>query len=180
MTQSIGEFYMTDDSYVIRDAFFENTLKIDTDKKYAIWKNDEPLVLIEVARGWNPFDDAYIFRNKVYIGNNDKLIILDLITLDYKMLECEMYFGYFYEYGDYLFVATGTNLMCFGKNGEITWKTQKIAIDGVTFGENICDGRSLEVSCCMDSYPAQWCKKVISVTSGEVLSVGEIEVMEAD
>lgn len=173
MTQYIGEFCITDDFHTISEAYFENTIKLGDDKKYGIWKNDEPYVLIEVDRGWNPFDDAYIFKNKVYVGNNDKLIIVDLGTLDYHMVECEMYFGYFYEYGNLLFVATGANLMCFYENGEIKWKTQMLAVDGVTFGGGICDGKTLEVSCCMDLCPAKWCDKIISVETGEILSVRE-------
>lgn len=88
----------------------------------------------QVDKGWNPFDDAYIFRNRVYVGNNDKIVIVDLSKLDYRVVDCEMYFGYFYEYGNLLFVATGVNLMCFQENGEIKWKTEMLAVDGVTFG----------------------------------------------
>lgn len=178
MTQYIDDFCITDDVCTIGEVVFGNSIKLGDNKKYGIWKNEEPYVQLEVDKGWNPFDDAHIFGNKVYVGNNDKIIIMDLSTLDYRVVDCEMYFGYFYEYGNLLFVATGENLMCFQENGEMKWKTEMLAVDGVTFGEGICNGKMLEVSCCMDPCPAMWCDKVICVETGEVLSVGNIKLIE--
>lgn len=168
-------FYITDDLQMISEHCFEHTLEWGNDKEYGIWRDDKPYVLLKVNRAWNPFDDAYIFGNRVYIGNNDKLRIVDLDTLACKTVACEMYFGYFYEYEDLLFVATGVNLMCFQRNGRMKWQTETIAVDGVTFDDGICDGKTIEVSCCMDPCPAMWCDKIISVETGEVLHVGEIE-----
>ena len=171
-------FHLTDDLQTISEYSFAHTVELGSDKKYGIWRDDVPYVLIEVDRAWNPFDDAYVFGNRVYVGNNDKLIILDLDTLDCKNVACEMYFGYFYEYEDLLLVATGMKLMCFHKNGELKWQTETLAVDGVTFDNGSRDGKTIKVSCCMDPCPAMWCDKIVSVETGEVLYVGEVERFE--
>lgn len=54
-------------------------------------------------------------------------------------------------------------------------KMRTPAVDGVIFVEGACDGKTIKVSCCMDPCPAVWCDKIVSVESGEVLYVGEVE-----
>ncbi len=123
--QRIELFHITDDLQTISEYSFAHTVELGSDKKYGIWWDDVPCVLIEVDRAWNPFDDACVFGNRVYVGNNDKLIIVDLDTLDCKTVAC--------------------------------------------------DGKTIKVCCCMDPCPAVWCDKIVSVESGEVLYVGEVE-----
>ncbi len=177
MTQYKDNFCITDDVHTISNANFEHIINFGDGKLYGIWKNEKPYAVIRVDRAWNPFDAACIFNNRLYIGNNDSLIIVDLNTLNCRTIECEMYFGYFYEYGELLFAASGIGVICFGENGEVKWQTERIAVDGVTFVT--CDGERLEVSCCMEPCPATWCDKDISVATGEVLEVGELERLES-
>lgn len=152
MTQYKDLFCVTDNLNEISNACFEHEIELGSGKKYGVWWDEKPYAVITVEESRNPFDDAYIFGGKLYIGNNDELIIIDLRTFDYHKLPCELYFGYFFEYQSFLFVASSEDVICFKRNGEVNWQTEKIAIDGITFCG--CDDGQLEVSCCMDPCPA--------------------------
>ncbi len=166
----MNRYVLSDDLKLIEKAYFECILKLGKGKQYGIWCDDIPFVLIEVSRTSNPFDAAYVFGNYLYIGNDDELIVVALDTLNCEKVACEMYFGYFCEHEDLLFVATGVNLMCFQNNGKLKWQTKMLAVDGVTFSDKY-DGRTITVNCCMDPYPAIWCEKVVSVENGEILNI---------
>lgn len=166
MTLEKGDYCVTDNLYAINKACFNKRIELGKGKKYGIWTGEEPYIVVSVeASFWNPFNDAYIFGKMLYIGNGNLLIVVDLITLNYRTIQFTLYFGYFYEYRSLLFVSSDSEVVCFQENGDVKWRTETLAVDGITFCK--CDNEKLVVSCCMDPCPALWCQKSLSLVNGE-------------
>ena len=161
----MDKYILSNKKELIQEYIFAHTMQLGSDKEYGIWKNGNPYLLFYVDKTWNPFDDVCILGKYLYIGSADELIIVDLDTMELTYVECDQYFGYFYNYKDLLFVATGINVMCFLKDSSLKWKTGMLAVDGITF-LGIHNDSMLEISCCMDPYPSVWCDRVISVETG--------------
>lgn len=161
------KYILSEDVQLIQEAQFEHKIQLGLGKQYGIWREGIPYMLFEVEVTHHPFDTVCVFGDYVYIGSNDELIIINMDLPDYRIVECDFYFGYFYEYEELLLVATGTRLMCFQKDSQLKWQTEPLAIDGVTFIAVNDDG-TISVNCCMDPYPAVWCKKVIALEDGKL------------
>lgn len=172
MTQYKGVYCVTDDLYKISNARFSKKIELGKGKNYGIWIGEEPYTVVSVeAAFWNPFNVAYIFGKVLYIGNGDMLIIVDLSTLAYRIIQFTLYFGYFFEYQSLLFVSSDSEVVCFQENGNVKWRTETLAVDGITFCE--CDNEKLVVSCCMNPCPALWCQKSLSLADGLCLDKGK-------
>ena len=146
----------------------EHAITIEKGKIHIISKNGKLYLEIEVPENsWNSFNRAIFFGDYFCIGCGDVVYFVNLDDLTVKEVAQDMYFGYFYEYHNRLFIASGTSLSCYDENCNMIWKTDMIAVDGVIVNE--IDEEKIEVSCEMDP-PGGWCEKVISYESGKEIS----------
>lgn len=88
-------------------------------------------------------------------------------SIEFKIVPCDMYFGYFYEHGDRLYIASDSRLRCFDSDCTLIWQTKEIAVDGVVVKEFSED--TVSVSCETDP-PGGWVRHLISLRDGEIIA----------
>lgn len=140
-------------------------LAFGSDICYTVMKNGRDVLCVTVDETGNPFDDAYIFGEWLCIGCYDKVYIVDIETKKYTVTEVPMYFGYFRELGDRLYIFTGVGVIAYDRDMHRLWQNDALAVDGVTGGELTEDGRYLMISCEMDP-PGGWVDKMIDTETG--------------
>lgn len=158
-------------SYQIRKGFTKDVkyLKFGSGRCYTVLMNCKPLLCAEVDDTCNLFDDAVIFEGYLCIGCSKYAFFVNIATLKYFELDTLSYFGYFREIGEQFYVFTGYGIIAFDRNMKMLWRNDKLAVDGVTGGVLSEDGKILEVSCCLDPYPAVWTDNYIDTETGRVL-----------
>lgn len=138
---------------------------IDTSNTYTIYKDGVPFMEVTVLLcRCNPFDTAYIFQNHLCIGLGENVYFISIETGEIRKIDVSMYFGYFYEYGERLYVASGARLYCFGCTCELIWVSENIAVDGIIIN-GIVDN-CIELSCERDP-PGGWVDCVLSAEDGK-------------
>jgi len=138
---------------------------IDTDHVYTVYKDGTPFLEVMAPRcDWNPFNTACIFQNYLCIGLGDSVYFVSMKTREVKRASVSLYFGYFYEYKNRLYVASGEQLYCFDNACELVWISDSIAVDGITIHQITDDG--IEVSCEMDP-PGGWVWRTLSLEDGK-------------
>lgn len=159
------------ESYSESDLQNIRVFSYGTEKMYLIEKNLKPYFLVEFGIGYSPFDEVCIFGEYLCTGTGHKIIFLHLATFESKTvsIEEEMYFGYFYEYNNVLYVASGTGITAFDENLNILWKNTGLAVDGVLFTGITNNGNFLEISCEMNP-PGDWQDKFLDINTGKVVS----------
>ncbi len=145
---------------------FPCKLELGYGEKIGIYKDGFPYLLIEIelANLGLPFHDRIIWQNQLYIGEGKEVVIIDLQTHSCDTLKVDGYFGSFWESKEFLLVASMTSVYCLEPGGQIKWITEPIAIDGIIFEAQT--EQCIQVSCCMDPCPAQWCDRSIFLVNG--------------
>ena len=147
------------------DLPYVKTLSFGCGKNYLITKGDIPYIRLEIGTD-NPFDTACIFRDYLCIGAYDKVIFVDLDTLESHSMNIEMYFGYFDILNEWLFVSSGVGITALDENLNVVWQRNDLAVDGVIINRVTEDKKYLEVSCELDP-PGDWHTKWIDIHTGE-------------
>ena len=111
---------------------------------YVTVEHDEtPFARIDV---WplspGPFTQALVWKNFVFLGWNDQVHIVDLISRNVKSIECEGYFGGVYPADDHLLIADAHRLIKINERGELIWESVTVGIDGVVV-DGVRDGEIL-------------------------------------
>lgn len=102
---------------------------INTDDIITVYKNNTPYLEITLPQnGWNPFNTAYIFKDYLCIGLNETVYFISIETGEMRTIYVSMYFGYFYEYENRLYVASGDRLYCFNCTCELVWISEPISL----------------------------------------------------
>lgn len=145
----------------------EHYLKLGSGKFYALREDGRSFLRIEVDRDdWNPFNSAAIWGRFFCLGTGSKIIAVNLNTLEYRQIDVDSYFGYFYQYGGILFAASASGVLAFDGEMDLLWRNESIAVDGVKFG-GVEDG-ALCVSCELDP-PGGWVDKRLDIANGKLL-----------
>lgn len=161
------EYYLgcsADSHYKIKHISIDN--QINTANIYTVYKNKAPYLEVNVPFcNWNQaFNTAYIFMDSLCIGLGEKVYFISIETGKIKEINVSMYFGYFYEHKEYLYVASGQNLYCFDCTCNLIWTSDTIAIDGVLVTNFEHD--TMLVSCEMDP-PDGWISRHLSLKNGK-------------
>ena len=145
----------------------ERCIKIGGGKFYALRLHERNVLRVEVDDDeWNPFNSGTVWGRYFCLGTGSKIIIADLNTLEYRCIEVDWYFGYFFQYGDMLFAASASGVLAFDTEMNLLWRNEDISVDGVLFC-GVEDG-ALCVSCELDP-PGGWVDKRLDIATGRVL-----------
>ena len=157
--------------YYVREGMEKSAeqLVIGNDRSYTVMKRGKPFLCVTAEETGNTFDTAVVFGKWLLIGCFRTVYIVDIEKKEYSEMEIPMYFGYFREIGDKLYIFTGVGIIAFDRNMNRLWQNDDLAVDGVTYGELSDDGKTMEISCEMDP-PGGWIDRTISTETGRVLS----------
>ena len=145
----------------------ERCLKIGSGKFYALRLYERNVLRVEVDNDdWNPFNSGTVWGKYFCLGTGSKIIIVDLNTLEYRCIEVDWYFGYFFQYSDMMFAASASGVLAFDTEMNLLWRNEDIAVDGVLF-HGVEDG-ALCVSCELDP-PGGWADRRLDIVTGELL-----------
>ena len=140
---------------------------IDIGDIYTVCDEDKiPCLQVFVHLGnWNPFDTIYIFQEFLCIGLGERVYFVSIKTGELREHRVSMYFGYFYEYEDRLYVASGECLYCFDCGCNLVWVSKPIAVDGIIF--NAFEKDKVFVSCEIEPQ-GKWIERCICLKDGEM------------
>lgn len=80
----------------------------------------------------SPFKQAHVYSSILAVGFEEHFYLFDVkAKRNLLSLKCDGYFGYFYVYRQYLYVADACFLRCINFEGEIVWQSPPLGIDGV-------------------------------------------------
>lgn len=142
---------------------------IDIGDIYTIYdENEIPCLEVVVHfNNWNPLQAIYIFQEFLCIGLGEKVYFIFIKTGELREHRVSLYFGYFYEYKNRLYVASGERLYCFDSGCNLVWVSKPIAVDGILF--HAFEGNKAFVSCEMDP-PGKWIERCICLKDGRECS----------
>lgn len=145
----------------------EHCLKIGSGKFYALRLHGRNILRVEVnSDDWNPFNSGAVWERFFCLGTGSEIFIVDLNTFDYRQIKVDGYFGYFFQYGDMMFMASASGVLAFDTEMNLLWQNESIAVDGVLF-HGVEDG-ALCVSCELDP-PGGWVDKRLDIATGKLL-----------
>lgn len=146
------------------EIFAERRFKFGEGRSFTVKADGRDLLCVEVNPDeWNPFGEWVIWHDHFCLGTGSEMIAVNLRSFEYRRIEVDMYFGYFYQYGEMLFTASAAGVLAFDKNMELLWRNEDLAVDGVTFSGVV--GSELYVSCEMDP-PGGWVAKRLDIYTG--------------
>jgi hypothetical protein len=106
-----------------------------TESIFVLIKEDKtykPILNLKITTGnSSPFKDTQIFNDVVLIGSGDSFVTFNLNTRKQTIISLDGYFGNFRIHDDKVFVCSASDVTCLSLGGEIKWKSESIAIDGV-------------------------------------------------
>jgi len=95
-------------------------------------KTFKPILNLEISPAFSaPFKDTQIVNDTVLIGWGDCFATCNLSTRKQTVLSLDGYFGNFRVYDNKIFVCSAGDVTCLSIDGEVKWKSESIAIDGV-------------------------------------------------
>lgn len=149
---------------------FDNVkrIAIGTGRVFCVYANDIPFLSVEVnALITNFFVDSVILGDYLFIGNyTDGVCVINLKDFNFHKISVDGYFGYFEKSHDYVYILGCENIIALYKDGNIVWKSDPIAVDGI-----VCDGiegQIMHVSCEMDP-PGGWKDMKIDLLTGKTI-----------
>ena len=98
-----------------------------------ISEDDRPLLRVDLYDGLSssPFTDAVGWGERVFVGFEDALYVIDPKARVGSSISLASYFQAFYATADLLVVASGRELLRLSRSGEILWRAPDLAVDGV-------------------------------------------------
>jgi hypothetical protein len=78
-----------------------------------------------------PFTEVLSWGRFVVLGWNSDVHLVDPLTREVHSVECDLYFGHLYPIDDRLLIGTDSHLICVDEQGNVRWKSGRLAIDGV-------------------------------------------------
>lgn len=145
----------------------DHSLKTGSGKFYALTLRGRDILRVEVDNDdWNPFNSAAVWGRFFCLGTGGEIIIVDMNTFEYRHIEVDRYFGYFFQYGDMMFAASASGVLAFDGEMNLLWRNEDISVDGVLFRG--VEGGALCVSCELDP-PGGWVNKRLDIVTGGLL-----------
>lgn len=158
--------YTIKEKYIGNQKEFENakTIEYGIGKDYYVLKDEKPYVHIKVE-DHGMFTEVILFENHLYIGDYTSGIhIVNLLDFTTKNIEVDFYFGSFQISDDFLYALGGCNVIAFDRCSQIIWKSDNIAVDGITFDR--IENDTMYVECEMNP-PGGWIKEQINLKNGK-------------
>ena len=134
---------------------------------YYIYIDDEPALAVENGDPID-FSEAVIFNDYLALGNYDHGIHL-ISLIDFKVINVEVkgYFDSFAVDRNILYVLGCEDIMAFGGNLDLLWKTEHLSTDGVVFKS--IEDNTMTVSCCYHPME-EWFDRKISLLDGKIIA----------
>ncbi|MDN3657439.1 hypothetical protein QWZ08_17435 [Ferruginibacter paludis] len=130
-------------------------------------RNNEPILNLKITPGnSSPFKNTQIFNDIALIGWDDIFVMFNLNTRKQTIISLDGYFGNFRIYDDKIFVCSAGDVTCLSLDGEVKWKSESIAIDGVII--NSFENNIIYCSCEWDP-PGGWRPYRLSFQTGATL-----------
>ncbi len=79
----------------------------------------------------SPFRSAFIWCERVFVGYEHQLIVIDPWRRSGVSIDLGSYFGSFHSGDDYILVASAQHLFRVRRDGTVIWKSPTLGIDGV-------------------------------------------------
>ena len=106
-------------------------------------ENENPIARIDIYCDRSTFQEVIIWQNLVVIGIANEVYLVNIATGKVQTLQLGNYFGYLYNQGDFLYVASAERLFCVNADGGIHWVSEEVGLDGVivsNIGDEFIDG----------------------------------------
>ena len=117
-------------------------------------KTYKPILNLKITSELSsPFKDTQVFNDTVLIGWGDTFTVFNLVTKKQSIISLDGYFGNFRIHDNKIFVCSASDVTCMSVDGEIKWKSESIAIDGVII--NFFEKETIYCSCEWDP-PGGW------------------------
>ncbi len=116
-------------------------------------KTYKPLLNLEISPAFSVFKNTQIINDTVLIGWNNFFATFNLNTRKQTILSLDGYFGNFSVLEDMIFVCSASDITGLSIEGEIKWKSDPIAIDGIII--NSIENNTIYCSCEWDP-PGGW------------------------
>ncbi len=144
------------------------TLTFGNGKKYYVRKNGLPYLTAETDSISDFFDKACLFGKYLCIGTGHTVIFVNLETFASVTMEVSLYFGYFFQHGDMLYIASGKGIAAVDSALHTVWKNDRLADDGVIIHEVLENREALRISA-QESLPygEYWKEKLVSLKTGD-------------
>ncbi len=97
---------------------------------------DKPVARIDVwPHRAGPFTEFQVWNNRIVLGWNDQVHLVDPRSKVVKSFECDGYFGHLFPFDGCLLIGDATHLICISNISEKLWKSEAVGIDGVIVDE---------------------------------------------
>ncbi len=139
-------------------------------RTYCITKDGAPYLTVETVETFHQMHlPCCFFRQWFCIGDYRHVRLIDLETLKYQEIPLSPfgYFGYFEPLPDLLLFSTDSAVFALDSSGRLLWKTDHLAVDGITFSGVTAEGK-IVISCCMDPPEEEgWCDRLLDLKTGK-------------
>ena len=99
-----------------------------------------PLARVDAYCGdFNPFTQLVTWGPFVALGCGRRVHLVDPAARRVIDVACDGYFGHLYPLDEHLLVATASELICLGTDGDTRWRRDDLGIDGVIAGQGEWD-----------------------------------------
>lgn len=140
---------------------------IGTPTRYVTVQAGQKLLRIDVypdREACHSFEEARVWRKAVVVGFGHSVFFVSLEDRSVKRIDLGGYFGSFHVDGDILLVASEALLFRLSSDGDVTWRSEELGIDGVMVDR-------IEDDCIHGQGewdpPGGWRPFVVSLDSGE-------------
>ena len=152
------------------DDSWEKATKIEfgCGQWYYLYINDQLVLGVENCNCF--FSEAIVFHDYLLLGDDYQGVhVINLIDFSVKNdIRVDGYFGYFVVDRDTLYVLGQRNIMAFGSDLDLLWKTVNIAVDGVVFKST--EGDTMTVKCLHEPMSEEWEDAKISLPDGRLIT----------
>ncbi len=147
----------------------EHCMRFGANKFYTVRIDGENFLRLETDRDdWNQcFNEYILWRGWFVLGTGEQVIAVNLKTLECKQYAVDFYFNGFREYGETLFVQSGTEVLAFGGDMELLWRREGLADDGAAVFA-VKDG-TVFVNCIFDPPDGDTVEIRLDILSGKTL-----------
>ncbi len=127
----------------------------------------KPILNLAITSEYSsPFRETQIYNDAVLIGWGNTFILYNLTSGKSKILILDWYFGDYRIHDEKIFVCSATDINCLSIDGEVFWKSDPIAVDGIVI--NSFEGQAIYCSCELDP-PGGWVSYKLDLLTGKVL-----------
>ncbi|MBL7732756.1 MAG: hypothetical protein JNM88_16380 [Chitinophagaceae bacterium] len=156
MPRYFSTFRETSDESSETVVIHSNLIEHNSRSRFVLVKEEEtytPILNLDIGSQSFCFQDTQVINDTVLIGWGDYFATFNLVTRKQTFHSLDGYFGNFRVFDNKVFVCSAEDVTCLSIEGEVIWKSEPIAIDGVVI--NSFENETIYCSCEWDP-PGGW------------------------